>query len=255
MTEKERHRSGETPAPRKGMSLARATRSLVGRPRPMHLLMLVMFLVLGIAITTTVRAKTTDPLAALNEDQLVAILGDLDQREQALRSERSQLQTQLDELNEAVNAQEVAEEAVAQATVQAEIASGVVPVKGPGILMQVTDAPDAIPVSVFITTLAELRNAGAEAIAINDIRLNVRSWFGSTEKGEIVVNGTVIHQPYEWRGIGESTTLSMAMEIRGGAASQFRAYGARVSVTSLEEMTINSVAPPFEPTWATPTVN
>ena len=227
----------------------------MSRPRPLHLLLLAMFLLIGLAIPSTVRTQAADPLAGLNEDQLVALLGDLEQREEALRGERSSLQAQLTELREAADASQAAQDAVALATSQAEVAAGTVPVEGPGVVMRISAPPDAIPVSVFVTTLAELRNAGAESISINGVRLNARAWFGTDSSGAIVASGMRLSQPYEWRAIGDSSTLSVALEIRGGAVSQFRAYGATVVTDASDLVHIEAVTEPFEPRWAQPAID
>lgn len=238
-----------------GLSWERFRTVVAGRPRPMHILMVVLFLIIGLAITTTVRSRVTDPLAGLNEDQLVSILADLGQREEELLAERVDLENALNELSEAVNAQEAARVASQQTNMRAEVAAGVLPVEGPGVTMRVSGAADAIPVSVFVTTMAELRNAGAEAIAVNDVRLNGRAWFSMGEGGQMIASGTPISPPYVWRAIGDGRTLSVALEIRGGSAPQFRAYGATVDTQIEESLSINAVSPPFSPQWATSAEN
>ncbi|WP_164996653.1 DUF881 domain-containing protein [Actinomyces minihominis] len=221
----------------------------------MHFLLLVLFLLVGFAITTTVRTQATDPLAGLNEDQLVTLLSDLDQREQNLRNERRELQAQISDLEEAADAQQTARDAVAQATQRAEIAAGSIPVEGPGVILNVGVPEGRLPVSVFVTTLAELRNTGAESISINGVRLNARAWFGRDENDSIVASGTVLQPPYEWRAIGDSSTLAVALEIRGGAASQYRAYGATVLVQTVDDLQITAVVDPPEPVFAQPVTN
>ncbi len=241
-----KHTASEQP----GLSWERVRKVMGGRPRPMHILMVVLFLIVGLAVTTTVRSRVADPLAGLNEDQLVSILADLGQREEELLAERSQLEIALRDLSDAADAEEAARAASEQTSIRAEVAAGTVPVEGPGVTMRVTGATDAVPVSVFVTTLAELRNAGAEAIAINDVRLNGRAWFAMGEDGVVIASGTPLSPPYEWRAIGDGGTLSVALDIRGGAASQFRAYGAFVDTQVESSLTIDAVAPTFEPQWA-----
>lgn len=227
-------------------------KAFASRPRPMHLVMILVFFIVGFATTTTVRTQASDPLAGLNEDQLVALLGDLDQRETALLAERSQLQAQVAELEDAADAQQAAQDAAEQTLRQAEIAAGTAPVRGPGVIVRVIPGPQPIPVSVFITTMAELRNAGAEALSVNDVRLNARSWFSVDEQGTVSASGIALEPPYEWRAIGDASTLAVALEIRGGASSQFRAYGANVVSQEVEELVISAVAAPLDPQWATP---
>lgn len=223
-----------------------------GSSRGIHVLVALLFIVLGLVATTTVRSRSADPLAGLNEDQLVAILADLDTAEESLVSERLELQRQLAELSVAADAQQAAEEASEQALSRAEVAAGTLPVQGPGIVAHVYGDASAVPVSVFVTTLAELRNAGAEAISLNGVRLNVRAWFGEGSDGELVASGVALTPPYEWRAIGDADTLSVALEIRGGAVSQFEAYGAEVQIDERSEVVIDAVTEPLESQWASP---
>ena len=102
----------------------------------------------------------------------------------------------------------------------------------------------------FVMTLGELRNAGAEAIDLNGVRLTTRSAF-TGQAGSIVVDGTPIASPYTWTVIGESQTIATALEIQAGSASQMRAKGATVTITPTDHVTIDSLASPRPPLYAT----
>lgn len=79
-------------------------------------------------------------------------------------------------------------------------------------------------------TLGELRNAGAEAIELNGIRLSTRSSF-TGQAGSIAVDGVPISSPYTWKVIGEPQTIATALDIQAGSAAQMRAKGANVAIT------------------------
>lgn len=221
------------------------------RPRLIHALFFIMLLIVGLAATTTVRSHNADPLANLSEEQLITLLGDLQLREDELRSERRELQTQLEELTEAADAHQAAQAATQKTVWRAEVAAGVVAVEGPGIMIVGSNLTQVLPTNLFVTTLAELRNAGAEAVELNGVRLTARSWFSETDGNGVIVDGHRIEPPYTWRAIGDPDTLAMGMEIRGGAAAQARAYGAQVTVTKLDRVEITSTAEVPEPEWAT----
>ncbi len=104
------------------------------------------------------------------------------------------------------------------------------------------------PDSVFVTTLAELRNAGAEAVSLNGVRLAGRSWFGN-DGDSIVADSQRLAPPFVWQAIGDPHTLSSALEIRGGASAQFRAYGATVSVFESSLIRIDATVQAKDPTW------
>ena len=99
-------------------------------------------------------------------------------------------------------------------------------------------------------TLGELRNAGAEAIELNGIRLSTRSSF-TGQAGAIAVDGTPIASPYTWKVIGESQTIATALDIQAGSAAQMRAKGANVAITPSTDITIESIATPRPPQFAT----
>lgn len=220
------------------------------RPRPIHVLMLLVFVVFGTALVTQVRAQQIDPLETLSEPELIELLSELDSREDALETQRDDLLTQLQDLSSEADQQQVAREAAAKTSLQAEIAAGLIPVKGPGILIGVANPSGTMTAQIFVTTLAELRNAGAEAIELNDVRLTLRTWF-AMEDGKIVVDGVPLTAPYTWRVIGDPDTLSSGIEIRGGAASQMRgAIGSTVTIKRYDEVEITSVAEKVNPQWA-----
>ena len=115
--------------------------------------------------------------------------------------------------------------------------------------MRISDPAGALTTAQFVMTLGELRNAGAEAIELNGNRLSTRSSFTSAD-GRISVDGTAIDPPYEWKAIGSSQTISTALEIQAGSASQMRAKGAVVSIDPVDDVVIDSLAVPLSPQYA-----
>ena len=51
--------------------------------------------------------------------------------------------------------------------------------------------------------------------------------------------------------IGESQTIATALDIQAGSAAQMRAKGATVAITPTTDMTIESIASPRPPQFAT----
>lgn len=238
----------ETETARAGLG-RRASAALLARPRPLHVVLLVICFVLGIALVTQVRAQQTDPLDRMSQEDLVLLLDSLSTREQTLRSEKADLQIQLDELRSAVSQQQAAQQAADKARVQAQINSGSVAVHGEGLTMTVVDPDHVLPSSQFVMALGELRNAGAEAMAVNGVRLTTRSWFALGDRG-MVVDGQTITSPYSWQVIGDSDTIVTALEIQAGAAQQMRALGADVTLSKAPDVVIDAVATVAQPQWA-----
>lgn len=240
----------ETPTRERPSLPRRAWQAIFAVPRPLHALLLVICLMLGVALVTQVRAQQEDPLETMGEQDLVLLLDELTTRADDLRSERSDLNAQLNELQDSASQREAAEKAAADALVQSRINAGTVAVHGEGVVVTVRDPLGKLSATQFIMTLGELRNAGAEAVSLNGVRLTAQTWF-SSDTGSVVVDGTTITSPYTWQVIGDSATIAPALEIAGGSASQMRLLGAQVAVEPSEDVVIDAVVTPSSPRFAT----
>ena len=184
---------------------ARAREAFFALPRGLHIVILIIFMILGFALATQVRAQHSDPLEGLSEQDLVTLLDELGTQEQNLQGRRAELAGELDDLQSAASEADAREQASAKAALQAQIAAGTVAVQGPGVTISVADPGASLSPTQFVMTLGELRNAGAEAIDLNGVRLTMRSAF-TGQAGGIIVDGTPIAAPYTWTVIGDSQT-------------------------------------------------
>jgi uncharacterized protein YlxW (UPF0749 family) len=91
-------------------------------------------------------------------------------------------------------------------------------VHGPGITVTVDGPFDERALSDLIN---ELRNAGAEALSINDRRIGPRSYFGSAPPGGLAVDSTAIAGPWVVRAVGSTDVLYVAITRTGGIVGQF----------------------------------
>ncbi len=230
----------------------RAWSAFIARPRPLHVVLLVICFFLGAALVTQVRAQQTDPLDKMSQEDLVLLLDQLQTRTDTLRGEKSDLEEQLSTLQDAASKNEAADAAAQKSLEQAEISAGTIPVHGPGLTMTVTDPDGNLNFTNFVLALGELRNADAEAISLNGVRLTGQSSFtqGSTDS-TISVDGTQISSPYVWQIIGSSADISQALEIPSGAAQQMRTgTGATVTITAVDDVTITAVVEAQTPEFA-----
>ena len=60
--------------------------------------------------------------------------------------------------------------------------AGTVPVTGPGLVVTVEDPNGSVTYDTLIDIVQELRDAGAEAVAVNDIRIGVATAFAERDR-------------------------------------------------------------------------
>ncbi|MDR7419281.1 MAG: DUF881 domain-containing protein [Armatimonadota bacterium] len=120
---------------------------------------------------------------------------------------------------------------------------GLVAVRGPGV--QVTVMPGASPPSGILPTdvqaqdlaglLNELWAAGAEAVAVNGLRILATTPIRQ-DGTQIVLAGTRIGPPFRIEAIGNPAALRAALAIRGGFVEGLRAVGLRVDVHTRQRL-------------------
>ncbi|WP_413450083.1 DUF881 domain-containing protein [Georgenia phoenicis] len=225
---------------------------LLGRhPTWAHVLIVVLCAAVGFALAVQVRQTHEDTYATMRQDDIVRLLDELSVRNRELTEEGVELRRELGELESGSTSRAAAQEAAAQQARVQGILAGTLPVTGPGVEIVVHDPSGSISAPVFVTVLEELRNAGAEAVELNDQRITASTWLG-TRPGGLVVSGVDISAPYVWRAIGDPQTLAVALDIPGGALASIRSEGAAAEVVQHEQLNITSVRPLSEPEWATP---
>lgn len=120
-----------------------------------------------------------------------------------------------------------------------KILNGVVPVSGPGV--QVTlDGPATV--LDLQDLLNELRNAGAEAIALNDQRMIASSTILPTPDGNILVDGNIARRPYVFEAIGDAATLETALLRAGGLLAVFSNSRQGITINIQKRATLNAPA-------------
>lgn len=170
--------------------------------------------VAALGVMAAVVAVQTDREAEVNElsraalveqiesrsDQLRDIqskVAELTRSNQALASTSTKLQDQLDDIRSRVR--------------RAELNTGYAVVEGPGVRITVDNRPGAevdneIRDEDLAILVDGLWEAGAEAIAINDQRINVLGGIRNTNRA-VHVNGRPVNAPYVVQAIGDPRTL------------------------------------------------
>jgi uncharacterized protein YlxW (UPF0749 family) len=97
--------------------------------------------------------------------------------------------------------------------------------------MTVEDPQGELTQELLVDVVQELRDAGAEAISVNDIRLVASSAF-ATRMGRLVLDGQPLEVPLTVLAVGPSATIAEALAIPGGALDSLQA---RPEVTAVVE--------------------
>ncbi len=239
--------AGETATPRPGW------RDLL-RPRAKatHVLVAVLCAALGFGVVTQIRQTHDDALSGMRQDDLVRLLDELTRRNHELDQEQEQLRSDLAELRSSTSSREAAAKAAAeQARVQGVLA-GTLPVQGSGVRVMIQDPSGEVRAQNLLKILEELRNSGAEAVELSGQRLTASSWMLDASGAGVVVDGTTVRPPYEWTAIGDPHTISVALDIPGGALASVRNAGGKAQLTESDDLEITAVRELEAPKHATP---
>jgi uncharacterized protein YlxW (UPF0749 family) len=126
---------------------------------------------------------------------------------------------------------------------------GLAPVEGQGIVMEVDGNLDAIALNDMVN---ELRNAGAEAIAVDAIRITARSVAIEGPRA-IELDGEEVAERFTLRAIGSPDGLLGAMERPGGIISQLKLFiKATIQIRRAESVEVPASAVSLVPVVGTP---
>ena len=206
---------------------------------------------LGFALVVQVQQNQGESLGSLRQSELVRLLDEVTSQSSELARTERELRATRDELLSGTNSARTAYEAMEDQVTRQAILAGTVPVDGTGVSVRIIDNGGALDALVLLEVVQELRNAGAEAIDINDERIVASSWFLDSS-GAIVLDGQTLTSPYVIQAIGDAATISAALEMPGGVLAGIRGRGATAYLESHEEISITSIKRPDKTRFATP---
>jgi uncharacterized protein YlxW (UPF0749 family) len=207
--------------------------------------------VLGFALVVQLRTtQQTSRFASARQEDLVRIIDDLTSRGDRLRAEVEELQRTKDRLTGGAGQDAAALEESRRRQDVLRILAGTVAAAGPGVEVTITDPEHAVTSDVLLDTMQELRDAGAEAMQVNGVRLTASSWF--TDSGATVLaDGRPLRAPYVFRAIGDPHTMSDAMAIPGGVVDAVTGRsGADARIEQLDRVVVDALRPLSAPRYA-----
>ncbi len=231
---------GATPS---GTSRRRTLRSLVhGRPGRAQIVVAALLAALGFAAVVQVRlTRTDDSFSGAQRSDLVALLDSLSGAVDRAQQQIDDLQqTRSDLLTSSERRRAALVEARSQLGVL-QILTGTVAAVGPGVTVTIDDPGNALTAPSLLNGLDELRDAGAEAIEINNTLRVVASTSLTDVDGAVMSGSTVLYPPYVIDVIGSSHTLAEAVMFPGGLADEVEQVGGHVAVHEAGEVEISSL--------------
>jgi uncharacterized protein YlxW (UPF0749 family) len=191
--------------------------------------------ILGLLVVVQLRGQAGgSELETKSAQALTSLVANLNDENDRLRVEIGTLQQQRDALRKDRAGGETSVDAIQSDLAKIRAWSGLDPVAGKGVEITVNGEIDAASVDDLIN---ELRNAGAEAIAIDDVRVISRSTVNGVP-GSLDVDGKPLRDPFSIRAIGKPEVLVGSLTRVGGIVAQLGATNpaATVDVSPIDKL-------------------
>jgi uncharacterized protein YlxW (UPF0749 family) len=203
----------------------------------------VLLAVLGFAAVVQVRATASDDqFTGARQADLIALITTLTLATDRASADIAELQQTRDSLRNESAATRTAMELARQRMETSSVLAGTVPVVGPGVRVKISGGGTAgIGTDQLLEGIQELRDAGAEAIEVNQrVRVVAQTGIEDSPQG-LVVDGVTLRPPYVLDVVGDRDTLATAVQFQGGFADAVKEVGGTLNVTPLDEVAVESV--------------
>jgi uncharacterized protein YlxW (UPF0749 family) len=203
----------------------------------------VLLAVVGFASVVQVRATEADDVyAGMRQEDMLQLLNSL-----AAASERTENQiAELEDTRSSLrNNTEARQAALEEARRKADVL---------GIVVTVKDPQGAVGVDQLLNGVEELRDAGAEAIEVNDtVRVVAQTAFKDGDTG-IIVGEQPLAPPYTIEAIGDPHTLTTGLNFHGGFVDliEGQAVGGDVTIKQASTVEIASTREPAPARYSEP---
>ena len=191
--------------------------------------------VLGFLVVVQLKSQASAPgLSGRSAQELTVLVANLSTRNDQLRDEISTLEAQAADLTEGQTRGDSSVDAVRSDLARVKAWIGLAPVRGPGVEVTVAGP---LPGDGVEDLLNELRNAGAEAIAVEDTRI-VPGAVVAGASGSLTLGDRSLSNPLHIRAIGTPSILTGSLTRVGGPIAQL---GARFPEVLIEVDAVDSM--------------
>jgi uncharacterized protein YlxW (UPF0749 family) len=211
-----------------------------------QLTLAVVTLLLGFLVVVQLRTQASvTAFAGLSSQDLTVLVANLDARNDQLRTEVATLEQELGVLQQNTQRGDASVDELRADLRRVRLYSGIDPATGPGVSVVVHGPIDGSGIEDLIN---ELRNAGAEAMAIEATRL-VPGVVAMGPAGAAEIGGTGLKDPFTVYAIGAPDKLTGSLTRPGGIISQLSATqpDVTVEVTPLDRIAVPATDRDLQP--------
>jgi uncharacterized protein YlxW (UPF0749 family) len=196
---------------------------------PAQLTIAAVAVVLGLLVVVQLRSQTgaAGGIAQMSSQDLTALVANQNARNDQLRGEVSSLELELGTLNQNAARGEVSVDELRSELSRIRAYAGLDPVGGSGVTISIRGPIDGFGVEELIN---ELRNAGAEAIGTDGVRV-VTGVVVTGAPGAAAIDGFRLGDSFELAAIGAPDKLTGSLTRSGGVIAQLAATEPDVVVT------------------------
>lgn len=238
----------DTTAPPSGVD--RLRRSFFAPSRGQAVVAVLVGLLAFAAVTQARLTGQDDTYAGLRQAELIQALNGLQSASRKAERDIADLEATRDQLRSSTQRRQAALDQARREVRTLGVLAGTLPATGPGIRITVQDPKSDLSLNHLLDGVEELRNAGVEAIEINDrVRVIAQTSFEDDPDG-VRVDGVVLKPPYVIDAIGNADTLAGALQFEGGFTDDVELDGGSVSVKKEDRIKIATTRSPAKPRYA-----
>jgi uncharacterized protein YlxW (UPF0749 family) len=198
----------------------------------------VVALFLGILVVTQFRSQDvySRSLQLETPSSLTTLIANLSDRNNSLRDEIFDLRLRVVAARDAISSGQGSLTESQREIDQLKIFAALSPARGQGIAVKIDGTFDDRAMSDLTN---ELRNAGAEAISVNDVRVGARSWYAPGPERTILLDGKQLNGPWTVKAIGATDVVYVAITRTGGIEGQFELIYPKTHFSVTKETTLD----------------
>ena len=198
------------------------------------------FALLGFLLVAQIRGHESveADLESQSMDDLTNLVGTLNQENDKLQAEIVDLRLRLlsAQLADKNDASRIAEQQ--ETLVQLQLVTGLVGGSGRGVRIELHDPMGELDAFDLNQLVNELKSAGAEAVVVDGVRVQVRSSFAGSAN-HLTLSGTVLETPVVIEAVGNQSDLVSSLTMAGGVVPSLEARpGVAVRIDKRSEIVV-----------------